>query len=236
MNDMKLAIMQPYFLPYIGYFQLINYADVFVIYDDVSFIKGGWINKNRFKINSINKQLSLPLIAASSNKVINEIRISSSSRLMNKMLKTFQENYRKCPHYSDINDLLSISIPFYEELLVNYLKRQIEWVCSYLEIKTKILLSSDLGIERELEASDRIIQICKKLNADTYVNPIGGRSLYNSEHFIDRKIKLEFLESIPVTLNRSLLSEEGRLSILELLMYKSKEEIKNDLSLFRIDG
>ena len=233
---MRLAIMQPYFLPYIGYFQLINYADTFVIYDDVSFIKGGWINKNRFTINKENKLISLPIIAASSNKMINEIRINSSSRLINKLLKTFKENYRRCPYYSDVNELLQISIPYDEELLVNYLKRQIEWVSTYLEIKTEVILSSDLNISKELKAADRIIQICKKLNASTYVNLIGGRSLYDSQQFLSNNIELEFLESLPVTLNGKSLSGEGRLSIFELLMFKSVEEIKSDLRLFKIDG
>ena len=102
----KLALCQPYFSPYLGYFQLINAVDVYVSYDDVNFIKGGWINRNRVKVNGSNMIFNIPLIKQSSFKKINETYIDWDNRGIDKFLKTINQSYNKSPHRDNVMDIL----------------------------------------------------------------------------------------------------------------------------------
>ena len=168
---MKLAIMQPYFLPYLGYFQLINAADQFVIYDDVNFIKQGWINRNRIQLDEQPFLFTLETKGASSFKKINEITVGSNK---NKLLKTFQQVYSKAPYYSDSIKIISEILESKENNLAVFVGESIKKICDYLEIKTTFLLSSKLEKNKELTAENRVLDICKTLKAKVYINPIGG--------------------------------------------------------------
>lgn len=141
---MKLGIMQPYFLPYIGYWQLLNAVDTYVLYDDVNFIKGGWINRNRILQNGSPAYINVPMIGASSFKKINEIGINRNPQVLSKPLKTIEQNYRKAPMFGSVFPLMEEIFCFQTGNLSEFLFHSIASVCGFLGIHTKIILSSEL--------------------------------------------------------------------------------------------
>lgn len=231
---MKLAIMQPYFLPYIGYFQLINAVDEFVILDDVNYINRGWINRNRILINGQPKYITLPLQDASQNKLINEISIADMEWKTN-LLKTVEMNYKKAPQFEETFGLLKSILEYGETNLSGFVVHSIKKILDYLSINTKIIDSSHIFDKKGLKAEERILDICLTQKADIYLNPIGGIDLYNKDLFKENGIDLYFLKSKPVEY-KQLRTQEfvPYLSVLDLLMNNKKEEISVFLANFEL--
>jgi ACT domain-containing protein len=231
---MKVAIMQPYFLPYIGYFQLIKSVDKFIILDDVNFIKGGWINRNIIANKSISQWLTIPLDAASPNKLINEIDIVQNELWKFKMIKTIKQIYGK--NYNNAF-LLSIIINLIEQAngnLSKYLSKTISDLCNILNIKTDIINITDFPKSNELNAQERIISICKKAEASVYVNLPGGKTLYDTLRFQSDNIELRFIEpKVPVGLLSSGLNNSIKVSIIDLILRNSSESIAEALDSYQ---
>lgn len=225
---MKVAIMQPYFFPYIGYFQLIRAADKFVVLDDVNYINRGWINRNRMLMNGKDFLFTVPLIGASQNRLINEIEISGND-FQNKMIKNFESAYKKAPFYSDVFPLLTEIISSPEKLIGKLALRSLLTVCSYLEIKTLFVETSAVYGNSHLKGQERIIDICKRNNATMYINPQGGRELYNKKHFSENNIELKFLQPDEIKYPQFKNDFVPWLSIIDVLMFNSKEEVKKML-------
>ena len=181
---MRLAIMQPYLLPYIGYFQLINAVEKFVIYDDVNFIKQGWINRNRILVNGKDHIFTLKLNGASSFKRINQIDILNSKE---KILKTVSQSYRKAPFYEQTMPLIQKIFSKQENNLASFLIFSLLEILKSLNIDTPIVKSSEIAKTNLLKGQDKIIYICKLLDATVYINAIGGQGLYNREAFLPEK-------------------------------------------------
>ena len=160
---MKLGIMQPYFLPYIGYWQLLNAVDKYVIYDDVNFIKGGWINRNRILVNGQPKYFNIPMLGASSFKLINEISVNTDPSLAEKNLRIIENTYRKAPYYSNIYPLIKDILNCGETRLASFVTYSISTICRYLDIKTELLISSALDKDCGLKGQDKVLAICKLL-------------------------------------------------------------------------
>ena len=215
---MKLSIMQPYFLPYIGYWQLIDSADLFIIYDDVNFIKQGWINRNKIRINGNPVYITLNLKGASSFKKINEIEINIKPE---KLLKTIYQAYCKYPFFDEGYSLAENIFKEKTNNLSAFICNSIMVISKYLKLNTKIKVSSELKIGTEFKAKDRIIHICDKLNADTYINMIGGTHLYSYNEFNAAGISLQFLEPQ--------VNKENLLSILDLIFRYHKNDLINIL-------
>ena len=192
---MKLAIMQPYFFPYIGYWQLISAVDIFVIYDDVSYIKQGWVNRNNIIDNNKLQMLSLQTIGASSFKLINEVNVGSNSH---KILKTLTYAYKKTPNFERIFLLLKDIMLNDEKNLAVFLTYTIKRICEYLDIPTKLIISSGIEKNNELRGQDKVIQICQSMQATQYINAIGGQELYQKEIFSEQGVELSFLKSKPI--------------------------------------
>lgn len=226
---MQLGIMQPYFLPYIGYWQLLNVVDKYIIYDDVNYIKGGWVNRNRILINMEAKYFTLKLNAASPNKLINEIEISDDKIYKKKMLKTVEESYKKAPFFNIIFPIIEEIIGNDEKNLAKYLKYSIEKICNYLEIKTELLLSSELKKDNSLRGKDKVISICKKLGATEYYNAIWGQELYSFEEFKENGIELKFLKTEEIIYKQFNNEFIPSLSILDVMMFNSKDKVKEFL-------
>ncbi|WP_455537636.1 WbqC family protein [Terrisporobacter sp.] len=227
---MKLGIMQPYFFPYIGYYQLINAVDKYIILDDVNFIKGGWINRNHILIHKEPKYINLPLKGGSRNVFINKMSVSSDLRLYKKNLKDLYINYRKAPYYEEVYPLLEEIILYKEENLAKWLENSIRKVCEYLEINTPIIVSSTIDKDYKLKCQDKVIDLCKKMNADEYVNAIGGQKLYSKEEFMLEGIKLNFLHTNNITYNQFCKNMIAKnLSIIDVMMFNSKKDIKKML-------
>lgn len=228
---MKVAIMQPYFFPYIWYWQLINSVDTFVIYDDVNYIKQWYINRNFILINNKKNLFSLQLIWSSSNKKINEINTWNNK---NKLIKTIKNTYKNAPYYNDTINLIE-EIIWYEEInLWKYLWNLIIKISNYLDIKTNFLYSSEIEKNNNLKWKDKVIEICNKLNAKTYINSIWWKELYNSNDFLIKWINLFFLETIIQEYKQFNNEFIPYLSIIDIMMFNSKEEIKNIVKLYII--
>ena len=182
--------MQPYFMPYIGYWQLLAAVDTYVIYDDVNFIKKGWINRNNILVNGAKQLFTISLEGVSQNKLINEILIADDFA---KLRKTISMAYCKTPYYKETMELLDHIFAFESKNLAKFLENSIRLVADYLGFDTEIILSSDVEKDNLLKGQNKILEICKKLGADTYYNAIGGQDLYNKEDFEQVGINLKFI-------------------------------------------
>ncbi len=221
--------MQPYFLPYIGYFQLIKSVDTFIVFDDVNYFKKGWINKNNFLINGISKSITIPLSKASQNKLIKDINIFYDKQFLNcistlklsyKNSKNFNLFFSKFEEYfNTINSNTNIS---------NFNIGLIKIILPILNIKTDIINSSKINYNRELKGEDKIIEICKVLGSNSYYNLPGGVNLYNSVNFKKNNIKLNFIKPIikPYYQNKSIEFIKF-LSIFDFIMNVNINDIKN---------
>lgn len=231
---MKLGIMQPYFFPYIGYWQLLNAVDKYVIYDDVNFIKGGWINRNRILMNGEAKMFNVQMQGASPNKLINEVEVSTNEQGQKKLLRSIENNYRKAPYFKDVYSILEEIILSKETNLAKYLEYSIKKVCEYLDIRTEIIISSNIEKDNELKGQDKVIDICKRVGATEYFNAIGGQELYSKKVFKDNNIELRFLNTNDIEYIQFENKFVSNLSIIDVLMFNSKKDIKKILENFEL--
>lgn len=225
---MNLAVMQPYLFPYIGYWQLIDAVDIFVIYDDVNFIKQGYINRNNILQQQRSHLFTLELIGASSNKKINDIKIGGNS---NKLLRTIKQNYSKAPFYKDVFQVLEEILNNEEKELSKFLGFSLVKIAKYLNINTKFLYSSDIKNDKTFKAQDRLIEMSKILNATGYINSIGGIELYDKEVFSQNDINLSFLKTHEISYKQFNNEFVPNLSIIDILMFNDKEQIKEILTM-----
>ena len=231
---MKLGIMQPYFLPYIGYWQLINAVNKYVIYDDVNYINRGWINRNRILINGKPAYFNIPLLGASQNRKINEIKINHDKRLLDKGLKTIEMAYKKAPYFIDVFPRIAEIMNDNSECLASFIQNSIINICSYLEIETELILSSSLNKDNTLKGEEKILEICSILNATEYYNAIGGKKLYSFDKFCEKGIQLKFLNTDPIEYVQFKNVFQPNLSILDVMMFNSVEEIKKMLTYYTL--
>lgn len=222
-------------MPYIGYFQLVNAVDAFVFYDDVNYINRGWINRNRIMINGAANYITVPQIKASQNKLINEVEVNQESKEYSNLIKTIEVTYKKAPFFYTIfpliQNVLNKEYRFISEIAIESVKS-----CSeYLGITTKFYTSSvDFPETKGLERAERIKAICNKLGGTTYINAIGGTGLYKKEDFAKSGIELHFLQSKPVTYAQAGNEFVPWLSIIDVMMWNSREEVKGMLNQFEL--
>lgn len=231
---MKLAIMQPYIFPYIGYFQLINAVDKFVIYDDVNFINKGWINRNRILNNGKDSLFTIPLKEASQNKLINEIDINWDIAWKSKFLKTLEQCYKKTPFYSEILPIIEQTLSIDNEPVSKVIEHNLRLICNYLDIKTEIISSSTIYKNTHLKAQERILDVCLQEKASQYINPIGGLELYDKDFFEIKGIQLNFIKSNPIEYPQFKNEFVPWLSMIDVLMFNSKEKIKEFLDNYEL--
>lgn len=227
---MKLAIMQPYFFPYIGYFQLVNAVDKFVFYDDVNYIKSGWINRNRLYLSDAIRYITVPLTAASSFEKINRIHVRAGNEWSAQMLLVIQQSYGKAPHYHTVAELIKEVLNSHDGCISTLARNSIIAVTDYLEIKKDYCTSSTIYENQELRSVDRVLDICKKEKAREYWNLPGGRDLYKSELFKKEGVELQFV-NVAITPYQQLASEfQPSLSILDVLMFNDKKTVRKMIS------
>jgi len=228
---MKVAIMQPYFFPYIGYFQLINSVDIFIIYDDVHFPKKGWVNRNYILLNNNKHLFTIPCKSISQNKLINAIQIDKENKALKTILKTLEAAYsKKAPYYEIVFPMVKNVINSDVDTISGLALESIASVCSYLGINTKLLVSSENFPETiDLGGSERMISICKTLGANELINAIGGMDLYDKNDFIKQGINLSFVN---IKHFENLYYSQGEnqpfipyLSIIDVMMFNSVQEI-----------
>ena len=225
---MRVGILQPYLLPYIGYFQLINSVDHLVVYDDAQYTKKGWINRNRFQTNGVERKFTVPLERASDFLNIRDRKISPSYVSVS-TLNQITNAYNKSPNFPFVFEKIEEIFNFSERNLFMFILNSIKVVNEYLDIKTPITVSSDVYAARNLQGKDRVIRICQELGAKTYINPQNGRSLYNQQDFEEQGIELLFLKSQLSEYHQSSMPFLPGLSILDVMMMESVSEIKSRL-------
>lgn len=228
--------MQPYFMPYIGYFQLIKIVDKFIFYDDVTFIKQGWINRNKILINNQAKMFSIPLSNASSHVLIKDVLISEIA--YQKWRKSFFNSivfsYKKAKNYSKINALIEKILEKRPEKISELAIKSVVEVAQYLDLKTEFEICSDVYSNTYLSGQNRVLDICINEKAITYINPVGGMELYSKSVFQEKNIELFFIKA-----NKSVypqFSEEfvPFLSIIDVLMFNDLEDIHKQLDNFTL--
>ena len=225
---MKIGVMQPYFFPYLGYWQLMNAVDRYVIYDDVNYINRGRINRNAILVNGASQNINLILLGASQNKLINEISVDSNPKNKEKLMKTLQAAYAKAPYYTQVMPMLKEIIQQEEENLAKYLKKSFEIIGAYLGITTELILSSDLKKDCSLKKYNKIIAICKELGGDEYYNSVSGIPLYepHRSRFEENGIQLRFPKMRDIQYPQFKNEFVPYLSIIDIMMFNSQEECK----------
>ena len=224
---MRVAIMQPYFFPYLGYFQLIASADVFVIYDDVNYINRGWINRNCILANGHPQRISLALRNSSQNLLINQIEVLDTGE---KLLQTVAQNYNKAPQFNAVFPLIEASIEYKKKNLSSYLAHSLKSVCETMGIQTPLIMSSRLQKDNTLKAEEKVLAICQELQATHYLNSIGGRSLYDPKAFLDRGVELSFLQSRSTVYPQFGKAFCPNLSIIDVLMFNDLQQRRSLLA------
>ena len=233
---MKVAIMQPYVFPYIGYFQLIKAVDKFVFYDDVNYIKGGWINRNKILSNGKENLFTVPLDDASSFKLICDTGLNPRlySKWKLKFFKTVSQSYSNAPYYKDVYPIIDKSFDSattISEVSINSVKL----VCDYLCIRKDFYLSSiDFSDSKGMEREERLVHVCRKSDSEYYINMVSGSTLYTKDYFLKNGIKLDFLKPIITEYPQKNNEFVTGLSIIDVLMFNSKQEVKEMLNKFTL--
>lgn len=226
-DEMRLGIMQPYFFPYIGYWQLLNAVDEYVIFDDVNYIKRrGWINRNYILINGRLQRINLHIRKASQNKLIKDTKLAQTDENNKVLLETIKMGYHKAPYFDEVYDLLKDIFSYSTDCLSEFLKNELVFVCSYLGIETQIFLSSEIKKKDGLRGEDKILDICKSRSATQYFNAIGGRDLYHQERFKAEDIELYFLHTKPIKYKQFTKDFVPDLSIIDVMMFNSVDEVR----------
>lgn len=222
--------MQPYFLPYIGYFQLIAAVDKFVILDDVNYIHRGWINRNRLLLNGKPHTFTVPLHAASQNKLICDMTLASEQGWRDKLMRTIRQAYGKAPCCDSASTLLERIIFYPAMQLDTYLLNSLQEIVRYLSLDVTIESSSRIYKNTQLKGQERIQDICHQEHAGIYVNPIGGVDLYDRNSFSEQGITLYFLKSHAMSYPQGRGEYVPWLSILDVLMFNEPPVIRQFLT------
>lgn len=233
----KLALMQPYFFPYIGYYQLIHCVDEFILYDDVQYMKGGWINRNRILQDGKSVFITIPVEKGNLQNSISEKRISiiSRDRTVRKMLAHIESCYRAAPYFDTVFPIVKGALQNESSSLITFLENAIKVTVLYLGISTPIILSSSLVKNDEgLSGQARVLQICATQNATSYINTIGGMEIYVGSIFSEKGIQLRFLK--PNLEKYKQYSSEfiPNLSIIDVMMFNSVNRITEMLEVFSL--
>lgn len=223
----RIAIMQPYLFPYIGYFQLVKSVNRFVFYDDVSFMKQGWIARNRLLIQNKAVTFSVPVKDQSSFKSIRETQVEPSMfpRWRSKFLKTLVMSYGKSPNFKEAFPIVESVLHMPCESIGDLARKSVLKVFEYLDLKLDIVNSSRVYENEELCGQDRVLNICEREGAREYINAPGGRELYQAEAFRRHGIALRFLEPKHVPYKQFGQAFVPALSIIDVLMFNSKTAV-----------
>ncbi len=226
---MKIGIMQPYFFPYIGYFQLIKSVDVFVVYDNIKYTKKGWINRNRILLNGKEAIFSLPLKNDSDSLDIRERELAADFN-RDKLLNQIKGAYRRAQYFEQIFPLVERIVKYDDNNLFGFLHNSIVAICKHLLVDTEIIVSSGIDVDHCLKNQDRVLALCEALGASYYVNAIGGMALYSIEAFRERGVELKFIKPRLFTYPQFGNEFVPWLSIIDVLMLNSAEETLAGLS------
>jgi hypothetical protein len=233
---MTVGIMQPYLFPYIGYFQLIQAVDVFVVYDNIQFTKKGWIHRNRFLQNGADTMFSLSLKKDSDFLDVNQRELADVffTDDRKKMLNQLRNAYQKAPHFKEVFPIIEQCLMQDERNLFTFIYSTIQAVCSYLEIPTKLMVSSSIEIDHSLRNKHKVLALCHALHAQQYINPSGGVELYEKAEFSADGIALQFIKSQPIVYPQLGSPFVPWLSIVDVMMFNDRASIQTFLRSYEL--
>jgi len=234
----SIAIMQPYIFPYIGYMNLVNASENFVFYDDVNFIKKGWINRNNILLDGCSHRFTLPLTSPSQNKLIKDIEVFNIKDFSESFIKKLDLSYGKAIYKKNVLDyvdkVLSANAPSISEVAA----LSIEYFFHYVGINKKFIRSSlEFPNTKNLNRVERLVAITKDLNSESYINAYGGDSLYTKEQFLKKGIGLKFVKPILIPYKQHNIELDDfcpNLSIIDLMMSLSIDEIRFHLESYEL--
>lgn len=229
---MKLAIMQPYFFPYMGYFQLIAASDVFVLHDDVQYIKGGWVNRNRILLNGESRMITFPVQKDAYELPINARRYVDDQQARKDIINLIKQAYAKAPCYRQVFPLLDELLMFEDRNVARFNENLIRRIADFIGLGCKIITSSGMEKDDSLAGESRVLDMCKRLGATDYINPQGGQSLYDTATFRNAGIDLRFLFMRPAPYTQRAADFVPYLSIIDGLMELGPVDIKPYLAEF----
>jgi hypothetical protein len=218
---MKVAIMQPYFFPYIGYFQLMDAVDLFVFYDDAQFMKGGWVNRNRILRDGAPAWWTYPIVREDYRLTIRERRYDRSDAQLQSLAGKLEGAYRRAPHYADTMPVIQAHLAHDDDRVSSFNQAHLAGLASMLGITCKVAVSSDIEHDDSLTGQARVLELCKRTGATHYINAIGGQSLYDPAAFEAEGIALSFVQPGAVAYPQFDAAPVPYLSIVDVLMFNS---------------
>jgi len=223
---MRIAIMQPYLFPYLGYFQLMHAADKFLLLDDVNYINRGWVNRNNILVNDKPFRFTLPLQKVSQHKKINETMIAADEKWKKKFMATLQAAYHQSPYFDEVFEMIKSIITSGELSLSIFLQNSLEKIVAYIGMETPMISVGSAETASSLKGQERILDLCLANKAEEYINLPGGKSLYNPVEFTNRNVRLLFIEPhFPVYTQPRQQAFVPGLSIIDILMNNSRESV-----------
>ena len=232
---MKVAIMQPYLFPYLGYYQLVHSVDQFVFYDDANFINRGWVNRNNILSNNKSHLFTIPLKKISQNKLINEVTVENKQIWKERFFKTLYHVYKKAPFYEQSIQVIDAVLSGEDESISAITSSSIIAVANYLGLKTDFMFSSQIPHDKTLKGQAKIIAMCEEIGAATYINPINGMEMYNKPSFNEKGIDLFFIKMDDVYYSQFKKDNfVSNLSIIDVLMFSSKDKITSMLTKYKL--
>jgi hypothetical protein len=229
----RIAIVQPYVFPYIGYFQLIHAVDLFVFYNDVNFIKKGWINRNAILLGGRAHKFTIPCSSVSQNRLICDTRIAFDESEKKKFFSTLQQAYKKAPYFKETFSLVTEVFSHPGSTIDKLAMSSVIAVCQELNIKTP-LVSSERYHNRELKREERLVDICAREQAAKYINPIGGTEIYSKEFFKSRGVDLYFQKPRLDVYKQFNNDFVPGLSVIDVLMFNDRKKISSYLNSFEL--
>jgi len=228
------AIMQPYFFPYIGYFQLMKAVDIFVLYDDAQYMKGGWINRNRILVNHAPAWLTLPVHNASLKLPISQRNYCLNPEAIAAIKVRLQMCYQKAPAFDFVYPFLCGLFDYSNSNVAAFNANLLIEIARRFGLTCKFLTTSSMDTRADLKGQAKVIHICREIGADRYINPIGGLPLYDEASFSDEGIQLQFLQAKPDDYPQFGAVPVPFLSIIDVLMFNSVEKTQEMLNNYRL--
>lgn len=229
-----IAIMQPYLFPYLGYFQLIQAVEHFILLDDVHFIKRGWIHRNRILWQGAPLLFTWPLAHISQNRLINQHQFCHFEKTQQHWCQLIRRAYAKAPYFNSVFSLLQEIGSVAQTGLVPFIHRSLQAISHFLEIKVPFYLSSECDIDKTLRGEARILALCHFFGATRYINLSGGLGLYQPVHFEKQQVQLQFIQMEDIVYPQGGTPFVPALSIVDVLMFNPPEKRANFLAAYTL--
>lgn len=224
---MRGAIMQPYFFPYIGYYQLAYEVEKFVFLDDVNYIKKGYINRNAILLHGKRHEFSVPVSKISQNRAI---RLHDYTGNYSDFVRLIEQAYKKAPLFDMVMPLVKGVVLDAETNVARKNAKSLVDVFAYLGLERKFLFSSDVELDSDPKGQERILALCKNLRISQYRNAIGGQALYNAQSFNAMGIDLKFIQAGIQPYPQGRHDFVSHLSMIDVLMHCDKASVLRQLS------